>query len=180
MADKLMTPEFRVSFPNLFKARKANENAEPKFSVAMLFKKGENLKALRRMANEAAKEKWGNKVPKNIRMPFLDQGDHDYEGYEPGAVLIRASSKFQPGVVDAKVQQIIDESEIYPGCYARATVRAYAYDVAGNRGVAFGLQNLQKLRDGESLGGRTRAEDDFSPVEDDDDLNDENADSLLS
>ena len=107
-------------------------------------------------------------MPAKLRSPFLNQGDYEYEGYEDGAVLIRASSKLKPGVVDATVQPVIDESEIYPGCYARATIRAYAYDVSGNRGVAFGLQNLQKLRDGDPLGGRTRPEDDFSPVTDDD------------
>ena len=69
--------------------------------------------------------------------------------------------------MDSHVQDIIEEKDFYPGCYARATVRAFAYDQAGNRGVAFGLQNIQKLADGEPLGGRTKPHDDFEPVDDD-------------
>ncbi|MEO5346869.1 MAG: DUF2815 family protein [Magnetococcus sp. YQC-9] len=164
MAENVLTPEFRVSFPNLFKARKANEQAEAKYSVSMLFPKNADLSALKKAAEAAVKEKWGDKIPKKLKKPFLDQGDYDLEGYEPGCVLIRASSQHKPGVVDKNVQAIVDESEIYPGCYARATVRAFTYDVNGNAGVSFGLQNFQKLRDGEPIGGRTKPEDDFSPV----------------
>ena len=178
MADNLMTPEFRVSFPALFRARKANEQAEAKFSVSMLFPKGADISALKKAADAAAREKWGDKIPKKLKTPFLNQGDYDLEGYEDGAILIRTTSIQKPGVVDKNVQPIVDESEVYPGCYARATVRAFTYDVNGNAGVSFGLQNLQKLRDGEHLAGRTRAEDDFSPVSDGE-MGGESADSLF-
>ena len=172
----LLTSKFRVSFPTVFKARAGQDGGKEKFSIAMLFPKesdltGEDLadhqrfmSAAKTAAHAAAKEKWGDKIPKNLKTPFLDAGNYDYEGYEPGGILIRASSLQKPGVVDSKVQPIIDESEFYPGCYARATIRAFAYDAQGNRGVSFGLQNVQKLADGDPLGGRTRAEDDFSPA----------------
>ena len=166
MADNVLTPEFRVSFPNLFKPRKANEQAEPKYSVSMLFPKDADLSALKKAAEAAVREEWGDKIPKKLKKPFLDQGDYDLEGYEAGNVLVRASSKQKPGVVDKDVQAIVDESEIYPGCYARATVRAFTYDVNGNVGVSFGLQNFQKLRDGDPIGGRSKPEDDFTPVSD--------------
>jgi hypothetical protein len=178
MSDSLMTPECRLSFPHLFKPQKVNENSEPKYSVSLLFPKGTDLSQFKQAAEQVAREKWNGKIPKKIRLPFLDQGDYEYEGYEEGAVLIRASSKLRPGVVDQKVQPILDESDVYPGCYVRATLRAFAYDVNGNRGVSFGLQNLQKLREGESLGGKTRAEDDFQPVADAD-INAESSDSLF-
>ena len=114
-----------------------------------------------------------NKPPKNLRSPFRDQGDRELEGYVEGCVFINASSLQKPGLVDRQRQDIIDETEFYPGCYARATLRAFAYDNNGNKGVAFGLNNVQKLRDGDPLGGRTRAQDDFA-----DDLPpDEGADS---
>lgn len=161
----ILTPEFRVSFPCLSQARKANDQAEPKFSVSMLFAKGADLSALKKAAEVAVKEKWGDKIPKKLKTPFLNQGDYDLEGYEDGCILIRASSKQKPGVVDRSVQPILEESEVYPGCYARATVRPFTYDVNGNCGVSFGLQNVQKLRDGDPLGNRTRPEDDFTPVE---------------
>ena len=166
MSNTLMTPEFRVSYPVVFKPRRANEAAEPKYSISMLFAKDSDLSTLKAAVKDAAKERWGDKVPNNVKLPFLDQGTFDYEGYETGAPLIRANSKLKPGLVNSKVEQIIDESEFYPGCYARATVRAFAYDVSGNRGISFGLHNLQKLRDGEPLGGRTKPENDFAPVGD--------------
>ena len=178
MSENLLTPEFRVSFPSLFKATRFNEASEAKFSVTMLFPKDADLTELKKEAAQVAKEKWGDKVPKGLKTPFRDQGDFDHEGYENGAVFIRASSKQRPGVVDKKVQSIVDDSEVYPGCYARATIRAYAFDVPGNKGVAFGLQNFQKLRDGDPISGRSKPEDDFSPVSDGE-VAGESADSLF-
>jgi len=161
-----MTPEFRVSFANVFKPR-AFEGQEAKYSVCMLFDKKTDLSELKRLAAEAVNEKWpdSSKRPKGLRNPFRD-GDTekgDLAGYE-GKIFINASSKIKPGLVDQDVQPIISEDDFYSGCYARATVTAYAYDTAGNRGVAFGLQNLQKLRDGEAFSGRAKPEDEFTPV----------------
>ena len=164
----IMTPEFRVSFPYVFRPSKPMQvGQEPKYSVSMLFKKGEDLTVLKKAVEEAAVEKWGadkSKWPKNLRNPFRDQGEKDNEGYEAGAIFITATSKQKPGLVDSKVEDIIEEREFYPGCYARATVRPFAYDNAGNRGVAFGLQNVQKLREGAPLGGRSSPAADFEPV----------------
>lgn len=169
MTDTVITPEFRVSFPFVFRPQKSLEaGKEPKYSITMLFKKGEDLSALKKAAEAVAVEKWGpdkNKWPKNLRTPFRDQGEKEFDGYEAGAVFCTATSKQRPGLVDIQVQDIIDESQMYAGCYARASIRAFAYDQAGNRGVAFGLQNVQKLRDGEPLGGRSRPQDDFEPIE---------------
>jgi len=166
MATKVMTPEFRVSFPHVFRARAAEEGQEPKFSITMLFPKDADLSKLEAAAKDAIKEKWGDKPPKKLRSPFRDQAEKDeYEGYEEGAIFVNATSKSRPGLVDRDVQAIIDEAEFYAGCYARATINAFAYDVKGNRGVAFGLQNIQKLRDGDPLGGRARPDQDFDPVD---------------
>ena len=167
MAKKITTPEFRVSFANVFKPR-AFEGQEPKYSLCMLFDKKTDLSALQKLAADAVAEKWPNPSdrPKGLRNPFRD-GDKekaDVEGYE-GKIFINASTKMKPGIVDQDVQPIISEEDFYSGCYARATLTAYAYDTAGNRGVAFGLQNLQKLRDGEAFSGRAKAEDEFSPVD---------------
>ena len=167
MADVIMTPEFRVSFPAVFKARSSKSDDDgdagtPKYGITMLFAKDADLSKLKAAAQAAAKEKWGDKIPKNLRTPFRDQGDKGLEGYVEGAVFINATSLQKPGLVDRNREDIIDETEFYAGCYARATLRAFAYDKKGNKGVAFGLNNVQKLRDGESLSGRTRAQDDFA------------------
>jgi hypothetical protein len=166
-AKKVTTPEFRVSFPAVFKP-KAFEQQEAKYSIVMLFDKRVDLKDLKRAALNAAIEKWGPKEgwPK-IRLPFKN-GDEkqDLQGY-PGTIVVNASSKQRPGVVDKAVQPILDESQFYAGCYARATLIAFAYDKAGNRGIGFALQNIQKLRDGEPFSGRKKAEEEFDAVMDD-------------
>lgn len=171
MAENVMTPKFRTSFVNVFRpsANKNDPTAEPKYSLTMLFAKDADLSALKKAAQAAIVEKLGpdqSKWPKNLKNPFRDQGDFEYDGYEKGSIFIRASSKQKPGLVDQKNQDILEEKDFYSGCYARATVRAFYYDTKGNRGVSFGLQNVQKLGEGDPLGGRTRASQDFEPVAD--------------
>lgn len=169
---KVLTPEFRVSFPVLFKPRSIEEGGRPKFSVVMLFAKGADLSSLKAAAHAACVGAWGKdekKWPSNLRKPFRDQGEKESEGYVPGAIFVSASSIQQPGVVGSNVEPITDESEVYAGCYGRATVNAYTYSVKGNSGVTFGLINFQKTRDGESLTMRSRPSEDFNPIEDTDD-----------
>lgn len=173
-AKTFLTPEFRVSFPYVFKPQKPlSPGGKEKFTITMLFPKGELLADMKAKAKEVTIEKYGPdeaKWPKGIRTPFKDQGEKEYEGYEPGAICVTANSDQRPGLVDANVQDIIEERMFYPGCYARASVRAFVYETKGdnggilNRGVSFGLQNIQKTRDGDPLGGRSRATDDFEPV----------------
>ena len=170
MSDNVTTPVFRVSFPNLFKPSKpkgAPAEQEPKYSVTLLFSPGEDLSKLKKACEAACKEKWGDDIPTNLNTPFRDQGEKDFDGYEKGAIFINCNSKQKPGVVNASVEPIIDDSEIYAGCYGRATVRAYAYGGKGTTfkpGVALGLQNFQKTADGDSLAGRVKAEEEFAPV----------------
>jgi hypothetical protein len=168
-----MTPEFRVSYPNVFKPKLNDLNGKLEFSLVALFKKGENLDALKKEAERAVIARWGSdkaKWPKNLRSPFRDQGERESDGYEAGAVFMNLKSSQKPGLIDTGNNDIINETDFYAGCYARATLRAYAYPKPGvsgqTPGVAFGLQNVQKLRDGESLSGRMRAQDEFEPVAD--------------
>ena len=79
---------------------------------------------------------------------------------------MNANSSTAPGVVDANRNEIMVKSEVYSGCYGRASINFYAFNANGNRGIACGLNNLQKIRDGEPLGGRASAESDFATVED--------------
>lgn len=162
---KVMTPVFRAAFANVFKPQSFN-GGEPKYGVTMVFPKDADLKAMRQLAQKAAKDKWGDKIPKGLRNPFRDGAEKEHlDGFDGTVVFAAATSKYQPGVVDKDVQPIIDESEVYSGCFMRATVTAYDYDISGNKGVAFGLQNLQKIKDGPAFGGRTDATEDFDAVD---------------
>lgn len=168
-----VTPRFRVSFPHVFEPHSGFENQEPKYSITMLFDSKADLKDLKRAVKNATIEKWGideKKWPKNLRSPFRD-GDEksDLQGYE-GMIFVSASSKQRPSVVDQKKEKINKEDEtFYAGCYARASLIAFAYDAMGNKGISFGLQNVQKLADGEQFSGRKKAEDEFEEVEDESD-----------
>lgn len=107
-----------------------------------------------------------------LKTPLRD-GDlerPDDEAYK-NAYFINTNSGTAPGIVDADRQPILDRSEVYSGVYGRASINMYAFNSNGNKGIACGLNNLQKIRDGEPLGGKSRAEDDFATEEDDDFLN---------
>ena len=155
-----------MSFPNVFKAKSAFEGNEPVFSVQMLFPKETDISELKKLVQETALKKWGSKdkFPKKMRSPFKDGDDTEYDSTK-SMIVVEARSKMQPGLVDAKVQPIIDPSAFYAGCWARATLTCYAYDKAGNSGVSFGLQNIQKLKDDASFGGKTSATSDFGTID---------------
>jgi hypothetical protein len=162
---KILTPEFRVSFPKVFKPEAGMNGEGPEYySLVMLFPKTADLSALKAAHAAAIKEKWGDKKPANLRSPFRDGDEKELDGYE-GTIYITVKSKDKPGLVNAAKEKIVDEAEFYAGCYARATLSCYAYEKNGNRGVSFGLQNIQKLRDGEPFGSKRKAEDDFDAVE---------------
>ncbi len=166
----VMTPKFRAFYANVWEPRAMQEGKEPFYSVMMVFDKEaqatEEFKSLKKMAMQAAKEKFGEKLPANLRTPFRKGSEKlDTNGMEADFVFVNAKSKYKPGVVNQIAQDIIDKDEFYSGCYARATITCYAYDMQGNKGVAFGLQNLQKLGEGEVLGGRKAAKDEFEVVD---------------
>ncbi len=168
---KLLTPKARLSYPALIRAKSMEEGQEPKFSCALIFdaeaQATPEFKALKAAAAAAAKAKWGDKVPSNVRNPFRDGAEKDSEGYGPGTVFMNVSTKQKPGVVQntpAGMQPIIDENDIYAGMYVMVSVSPYAYDQKGNKGVAFGLNNVLKVADGEPLGGRTSAANDFAGI----------------
>lgn len=163
---KVLTPEFRVSFPAVFKPKAAFEGNDPTYNIQMLFQKSTDISVLKQAAKKAAKKKFPDGVPKGFRWPWRDGDEKNLDNYK-GTIFISAKSKMAPGIVDAKKEEItiLDQDKFYAGCWARATLTAYTYDFAGNKGVAFGLQNLQKLRDDEAFSGRANAKDDFDAVE---------------
>ena len=174
-------PETRWSYANVWDAKSINGGA-PKFSVSLIIPKSdtktvEKIKAAIRAAYEEGQSKLkgnGKSVPalSVIKIPLRD-GDterSDDPSYA-GCYFINANSSAAPGIVDADRQPILDRSEVYSGVYGRASISLYAFNSNGNRGIACGLNNLQKIKDGEPLGGKSRAEDDFATDVDDDFLN---------
>jgi len=169
---KVVTGKVRLSYVNVFKPRASKPGQEPKYSACILIPKSDKatidkVKAAVKAAAEAGIGVLGGKVPPNLKSPLRD-GDTEREGAEyKGHYFINANSKQQPGVVDAQVQAILDPNELYSGCYGRVSLNFYAYNQEGNKGVGAGLQNVQKVADGEPLSGRSRAEDDFTSVDED-------------
>lgn len=167
---RVLTPEFRVSYPHVFKAQAIKPTDKPKFSVTMLFPKNADLSALKEAMRQAKIAQFGPKEnwPDDLESPVVD-GDNpkhaDKEGYK-GHWVIKASTNEdqRPGVVDENVQPIVDQAKFYPGCYARAYIYAYVWEYMGKQGVGFILDHVQKLRDGKSFGGKKPAEQVFSPV----------------
>ena len=174
----------RLSYTHLFNKFVPDGGSEKdgKYMTNVLIPKEEKetVKAIRQ-AIEAAKEagkvsKWKGKEPKNLDMPLRDgeEKENDDDGIYAGHFYVNAKSSTRPGVVDKNKAPIVDEDDIYSGVWAIMSVTFYAYDVNGNKGVACGLNNVMKCKDGERLGGRSSAESDFADVEfdneDDEDL----------
>lgn len=165
---KVLTPYFRVSFPSVFTPKAAmNPGDKAKYEITMLFPKTADLSEMKTAALFAIQEKWGAdkaKWPKGLRTPFRDGTEKEYDGYGADVVFVKATALTKPGLVDQSVTPIIAPEEFYAGCWARATVNAFAYDQKGNRGVSFGLGNIQKWKDDEPFGGKTKPENDFDAI----------------
>ena len=170
-------PETRWSYANVWQP-KAIDGGAPKYSVSLIIPKSdtktiEKVRAAIQAAYDEGQGKLkgnGKSVPplSSIKTPLRD-GDverPDDEAYA-NSYFINANSASAPGIVDAACQPIIDTIEVYSGVYGRASINFYAFNSNGNKGIACGLNNLQKIRDGESLGGKSRAEDDFADLDDD-------------
>ena len=158
----------RRSYANVWDPKSIN-GAAPKYSVSLIIPKSDTVTVNKiKAAIQAAYEEGESKL-KVIKTPLRD-GDKERPGDEAykDSYFINANSATAPGIVDADRQQIIDRSEVYSGVYGRASINLYAFTSNGNRGIACGLNNLQKIRDGEPLGGKSRTEDDFATEEDDD------------
>ncbi len=171
-------PNTRWSYANVWEPKSINGGAL-KYSVSLIIPKSDKttvdkINAAIKAAYEEGQSKLkgnGRSVPalSAIKTPLRD-GDlerPDDEAYA-NSYFINANSPSAPGIVDADRNTIIDRSEVYSGVYGRASISLYAFNSNGNKGIACGLNNLQKIRDGEPLGGKSRAEDDFATDVDDD------------
>ena len=171
-------PDTRWSYANVWEAKSIN-GGTPKFSVSLIIPKSDTRTIAKiKAAIEAAYREGEAKLKGNgktvpplsaIKTPLRD-GDterSDDSAYA-NAYFINTNSATAPGIVDANLQPILERSEVYSGVYGRASINFYAFNSNGNKGIACGLNNLQKIRDGEPLGGKSRAEDDFATEIDED------------
>lgn len=180
MADtKVVTGECRASFVHVFeKFSNDPENIEPSYSIKLLIPKDDKktldaLQAAQEVAVERFRERKGaGALPNNYKTTLKDGDESDLGKYPEDeghwTLSTRAFGSHKPGVVDEALRPILDESELYSGCYVRASVQAFAYATKMSKGVSFALLNVQKLRDGDALGAVSpKAEDDFTAVESD-------------
>ena len=172
---KVITGIVRLSYANVHGPKSINGGAE-KYSVSLIIPKSDTktvaaINAAVDAAIEEGKGKFGGKVPNKaaLKLPLRD-GDIDRPDDDAyaGSYFVNANSNTAPQLVDKQVNPILDRSEVYSGVYARVSINFYAFNSKGNRGIACGLGNIQKVRDGEPLGGRTNAADDFATDVDDD------------
>lgn len=176
---KVITNKVRFSYVHVFTPTAVGESEDKKYSVSIIIPKSdkETIKLIKEAVKNATEkgkiDKWGGKVPANLKTPLRD-GDEERpedEAYA-NAYFINASAVTKPGVVDKNLEPITDEEEFYSGCYGRASITFYAFNASGNKGIAAGLNHVQKTSDGEALGGRVSPEVDFDDEPDFDDEDD--------
>lgn len=167
MATKVITGLVRFSYLHAFEPS-AMEGQTPKYSASLIISKDDTktideIKAAIAEALELGKaSKFGGKIPAVYKNPLRDGDEErpDDAAYK-NAYFVNANSTNKPGIVDANVKPILDRDEFYSGCYGKASVTFYPYNSNGSKGIACGLQNLMKVKDGERLSGGSSAEEDF-------------------
>ncbi len=170
---KVITGKVRFSYAHVFEPQAAEGSDKEKYSVSIIIPK-EDKKTLDKidkaieLALENGKAKFGGKIPKGLKLPLRDGDEERDDEVYAGSMFLSANSNIKPGIVDENLDPIMDKNEFYSGCYGRASINFYAFNVGGNKGIACGLNNLQKLEDGERVGGSiSSAADDFGSADDD-------------
>jgi hypothetical protein len=174
---KVITSVVRLSYANVHEPQSIN-GGTPKYSVSLIIPKTDTktiaaINAAVEAAIEEGRGKFGGKIPNKsvLKLPLRD-GDLDRPDDEAYAnsYFVNANSITPPEIVDQSLNPIMSRSEVYSGVYARVSINFYAFNSNGNRGIACGLGNIQKIRDGEPLGGRSSAAEDFASDYEDDDF----------
>ncbi len=166
---KVITGKVRFSYANVFEPTAMQDGQTPKYNVSIIISKSdtktvEAIKKAIEAAKEAGKSKIADKngkIPVNLKIPLRDGDEErpDDPAYE-NSYFINANSERKPGIVDRDLNPIMSRDDFYSGCYGRASINFYAFNV-NSKGIACGLNNLQKLEDGERLAGGSSAEEDF-------------------
>lgn len=172
----VVTGKVRFSYVHVFEPH-TTLSGDEKYSITLLIPKSDIdtynriMTEIEKTINENLTSKFGGVRPTNLRLPLYDGDGLRTNGEEfgeecKGNWVITAKSNDAPEIVDAQCNPIISKNEFYSGCYGRASIRFFAFNATGNKGIGCGLGNLQKLEDGQSLNGRTTASEDFgSPVQ---------------
>ena len=166
-AIKVVTGKVRFSYAHVFTPQSAQEGGTPKYSVSIIIPKSdtETINKINKAIEQAKEENkavWGGTVPKGLKGGLRDGDEEKDDPAYANSYFINANSSQKPGVVDADLNAILDASEFYSGCFGRASISFFAYNSNGSKGVGCGLNNVQKLEDGEKLGGASSASDDFA------------------
>ena len=166
---KVVTGKVRFCYVNVFEPTAMNEGDTPKYNICVLIPKSDTatidkIKKAIEAAKEVGKVKLADKngrIPANLKLPLRDGDEErpDDPAFEDH-YFINANSMRQPSIVDHSLNPIMSRDEFYSGCYGRASISFYAFNVS-SKGIAAGLNNLQKLEDGEMLAGGSTAEEDF-------------------
>jgi len=166
---KVVTGKVRFCYVNVFEPTALNDGDTPKYNICILIPKADTKtidavnKAIEaaKIAGKAKIADKNGKIPSTIKIPLRDGDEErsDDPAFE-GMMFINANSTRKPTIVDKNLNPIMEKEEFYSGCYGRASINFYAFNVQ-SKGIAAGLQNLQKLEDGEMLAGGSTAEEDF-------------------
>jgi hypothetical protein len=164
---KVVTGKVRFSYAHVFTPQATEEGKQPKYSVSLIIPKSdkETIEKINKAVEQAKQDNaavWGGTVPKGLKGGLRDGDEEKDDPAYANSYFINANSAQKPGVVDADMNPIIDPTEFYSGCLGRASISFFAYNSNGSKGIGCGLNNLQKLEDGERLGGGSSAADDFA------------------
>lgn len=181
MSTNVTTGVVRFSYAHVFTPTSIDDNSTPKYSVSVLIKK-DDTKTLKKIKaaieeakkNERANKVFGGKTPAKLKEPLRD-GDEERpdDPVYKNCYFLNANSPTKPKIVDKDLNEILDPEDFYSGCYGRASVNFYAFNTAGNRGIACGLNALQKIKDGDPLGGTVSVDEAFGGDNEFDDEDDD-------
>jgi hypothetical protein len=166
----IVTPEAILCFPNLFEPTGFEGSERKTYNCVLVFPKGTDLTALKALAKDAFAEKFPSGTKGSTHNPFRDGNEKadDWGEHFRDATFIRVSSNSKPAVADRARRLLTDPESVYAGQIVKAAVHAYGYDTKGNKGVSFGLDAIQVIRDGDPLGGSGKAAINLFEVLDDD------------
>lgn len=171
MADRvtvdLTTGIGTLSFPHIFKeTASTNDKGETVYDLQFIIPKSqrEDVKALLVAIKKVGEAKWGANW-KKVRSPLRDGDAEKDELTEDGSTkgdkyperlgcyFLNARSTRPVGVYDRTRSPILDSGQIYAGCKVKVALSFYPYSMSGNHGIGCGLNGVQKIADGEAIGG---------------------------
>jgi len=155
MTTTVNTPKGQIAFPKVFRPE-MNDAGKEIYSCTVLVDNKQDITNIKKIVKEAATEKWGEKLPKPLGLPYKDGNEKDLEKYPnfEDKVVISAKTQYQPQLINGAREEILDENEFYAGCEGRMAVSAWCWEYKGKKGVSLNLIALQKTGEGERVGGR--------------------------